>query len=109
MRAFVLLSFVALLLASRAPAEERSQIDMTKLTCKQFTEYNSENQATIMMWLEGYYTEDEDHAVIDFRKMAGDLAELLVYCGNNPTADMITAADEIMGGEDKDDSGGGGQ
>jgi hypothetical protein len=36
--------------------------------------------------------------------MAGDLAQLLVYCGNNPTTDIITASDGIMV-NDEDDSG----
>ena len=49
------------------------------------------------MWLEGYYTEEDNDAVIDFGKMAGDMAHLLIYCGANPDTDIITASDEVMG------------
>ena len=49
-----------------------------------------------MMWLEGYYTEEGDDAVIDFGKMAGDMTRLLIYCGANPETDIITASDEVM-------------
>ena len=48
-----------------------SKIEMSKLTCAQFAAYDKDNMGTIMMWLEGYYTEEDDDAVIDFGKMAG--------------------------------------
>ena len=42
---------------------EESKIEMSKLTCKQFAAYDKDNMSIIMMWLEGYYTkEDEDAA-----------------------------------------------
>ena len=63
--------------------------------------------------MQGYYTED-DQATIDFQKMAGDLAQVLIYCGNNPDADIVTATDGVMNkdedeGKDKDDSGDSGE
>jgi hypothetical protein len=51
----------------------------------------------IMMWLEGYCTDENEGAVIDFSKMAGDTAHLLVYCGHHPDDDIITAAEEVLG------------
>ena len=101
-----LFAAAALLMASPAVAAEESKVDMSKLTCKQFTAYNDDNRGLMMMWFEGYYTEDDDPAVVDFQKMAGDLAQVLIYCGNNPDADMVTATDGIMGKDDdkSDDS-----
>jgi hypothetical protein len=103
-----LVATAALLTASSVAAED-SKVDLSKLTCKQFTAYNNDNRGLVMMWFEGYYTEDDDLATIDFQKMAGDLAQVLIYCGNNPDADMVTATDGIMGkdadeGKDKDDN-----
>ena len=37
-----------------------------------------------MMWLEGYYTEEDEPATIDFGKMAGHLAKILIDCEANP-------------------------
>ena len=88
---------VALIAASSAFAADDASIDMTKLACKQFTAYDKDNAGTIMMWLEGYYTEEDDDAVIDFGKMASDMTKLLVYCADKPDTDIITAADEVMG------------
>lgn len=103
-----LVATAALLMASSVAAED-SKVDLSKLTCKQFTAYNNDNRGLVMMWFEGYYTEDDDPATIDFRKMAGDLAQVLIYCGNNPDTDMVTATDGIMSkdedeGKDKDDN-----
>jgi HdeA/HdeB family len=44
----------ALLLAVKPVLAEDSKIDMTKLTCSQFTAYDKDNMSIIMMWLEGY-------------------------------------------------------
>jgi acid stress chaperone HdeB len=103
-----LVATAALLMASSVAAED-SKVDLSKLTCKQFTAYNNDNRGLVMMWFEGYYTEDDNPATIDFQKMAGDLAQVLIYCGNNPDTDMVTATDGIMGkdedeGKDKDDN-----
>jgi len=87
----------ALLLTVKPVLAEDSKIDMSKPTCSQFTAYDKDKMSIIMMWLEGYYTEEDDDAVIDFGKMAGDTAHLLVYCGDHPDTDIIAASDEVMG------------
>ena len=37
-----------------------------------------------MMWFEGYYTEEDEPATIDFGKMAGHLTQHLIDCEANP-------------------------
>jgi hypothetical protein len=86
----------ALFSTTTAAHAEDSKIEMSKLTCAWFAAYDKDNMGTIMMWLEGYYTEEDDDAVIDFGKMAGDMTRLLIYCGANPETDIITASDEVM-------------
>ena len=48
--------------------------------------------ANIMFWLEGYYTEDDDPTTIDVAEFKSTLEKLLVYCSNNPTVEVLTAA-----------------
>jgi len=55
----------------------------------------------IMMWLEGYCTDENEGAVIDFGKMAGDTAHPFVYCGDHPDDDIITAAEEVLGTKER--------
>jgi hypothetical protein len=86
----------ALLSTMPVALADDSKIDMSKLSCAQFTAYSKDNMSVVMMWLEGYYTEEDDDPVIDFGKMGGDMTRLLIYCGANPDTDIITASDEVM-------------
>ena len=38
--------------------------------------------------------------LIDFAEFKSTLERLLVYCSNNPTVGVLTAADEVMGNGD---------
>ena len=86
----------ALLSTMSAALADDSKIDMSKLSCAQFTAYSKDNMSVVMMWLEGYYTDDDADPIIDFGKMGGDMTCLLIYCGTNPDTDIITASDEVM-------------
>jgi HdeA/HdeB family len=92
--AFLRDSSRALLLTVTPVLAEESKIEMKKLSCKQFSGYDKD---IIMMWLEGYCTDENEGAVIYFSKMAGDTAHLLVYCGDHPDDDLITAVEEVLG------------
>jgi HdeA/HdeB family protein len=71
-------------------------LDVSELTCEQFTNYNDDNKSLIMMWFEGYYTEEDEDAVIDFGKMAGHLAKLLIACQADPSQKVLDLADDAM-------------
>jgi acid stress chaperone HdeB len=87
----------ALLAVSPAKAQV---VDMSTITCADFAGRPADQMANIMFWLEGYYTEDDDPTTIDFAEFKSTLEKLLVYCGNNPTVGFLTAADEIIDGDD---------
>jgi len=98
------LVYVVLAAASLAAAPARAQvIDMSTITCADFTSRPPEQMANIMFWLEGYYTEDDDPTTIDFAEFKSTLEKLLIYCKDNPTVGVLTAADEVMGGGDNSD------
>ena len=68
MRRLLILS-VALRWGSRCrPAAE--PIDLSTVTCKKFFEYNKDNLSLLLMWLDGYYKDEDDDPIIDFDKMA---------------------------------------
>jgi acid stress chaperone HdeB len=98
------LVYVVLAAALLAAAPARAQvIDMSTVTCADFTSRPPEQMANIMFWLEGYYTEDDDPTTIDFAEFKSTLEKLLIYCKDNPTVGVLTAADEVMGGGDNSD------
>ena len=44
-------------------------VDLSTLRCKQFIELPKEPLNAITLWLDGYLTDEEESAVIDFDKM----------------------------------------
>ena len=85
--------------AALLPPGKGSGVDMSTITCADFAGA-PDQMANIMFWLEGYYTEDDEPTTIDFAEFKSTLEKLLVYCGNNPTVGFLTAADEIIDGDD---------
>ena len=76
---------------------QKQQFDLSTLTCKQFLEYNKDNMALMLMWLDGYYSEDDAPPIVDFDKMGENGKKLGEYCRTNPGHSVITAADKVMG------------
>jgi hypothetical protein len=52
MESLVVAMLAALALLAAKPVSAAEAIDVSKLSCKQFTEYNNDNRGLIMMWFE---------------------------------------------------------
>jgi hypothetical protein len=85
-----------LVLGAQPAGAAGEQFDVSELTCEQFTGYDDDNKALIMMWFEGYYTEEDEDAAIDFGKMAAHLAKLLIACQADPKQKVLDLADDAM-------------
>ena len=72
------------------------QLDLSTVSCKDFVTSDKETIGFILMWLEGYYSEQDAKPIVDFDKMKGNGGRLGDYCGKNPTHSLITAADDVM-------------
>ena len=90
---FLLGTLTAILMATATPAQK---LDLSTVTCKQFLESSKENIGLILVWLQGYWTDEDDPPILDFDKMNGDAAKLAAYCATNPTSGLITAANEVL-------------
>jgi hypothetical protein len=73
-----------LLTATPALAVDNAAIDVGELTCAQFTGYSIGDRGLILMWFEGYYTEENEPTTIDFGKVASHLTKLMIACEANP-------------------------
>ena len=93
----ILFAAALVLCAKPAFAANDSSLDVSELTCQQFTSYDDNNKGLIMMWLEGYYTEEDEPTTIDFGKMAGHLAKLLIACQADPSKKVLDLTDDAMG------------
>lgn len=86
---------VAAIMAFSAPASAQ-KLDLSTVKCKDFLESSKENIGLILMWLHGYYTDEDSAPIVDFDKMKSDGEKLGAYCATNPEAGLITAVEQVM-------------
>jgi acid stress chaperone HdeB len=93
------LTSVVLVAAGLLAAEPTNAqlVDLSTLKCKHFIELPKETVNAVTMWLDGYLTDEEDPAVVDFDKMKVEAERLLAYCGQNPEMSLMAAAENVMG------------
>ena len=93
----ILISVVAAFwLMTAAPANAQA-VDLAATKCKDFLELKQERISFILMWLDGYYTADEDPVVVDFDNAKTKAEKLNAYCAKHPTLNVITAAESVLG------------
>ena len=85
-------------LAAAMPAQAQ-KVDLSTITCKQFLDMDRSNISLILMWMAGYYADQDAPAIVDFDKMKEDATKLGDYCRENPTVGLITAAEETIAGD----------
>jgi acid stress chaperone HdeB len=75
---------------------QSQQLDMSTVKCRDFVSSSKENIALMLMWLQGYYSDQDASPIIDFDQMQKDAAKLGDYCAKNPDHSVITAAEEAL-------------
>ena len=90
---YVTLLAATLLNASPASAQV---LDLSTIKCKDFVSSAKENIGLILMWLAGYYSDEDAPPIVDFDKMKTDGQKLGEYCAKHPDDSIITAAEEVI-------------
>src|SRR6478736_1059828 len=93
MKTTLSLLFAAALSLSSMPAHA-VKWDLSTMSCKQFLESGEDNIQVVLTWMDGWYKGDEDNAIIDTDVFIENAKKFGAYCGKNPTASIVTAADE---------------
>jgi hypothetical protein len=94
---FRTLSLSALLLVVAAAASAGGQkVELASMTCKKFSMLAKDTQWTVTSWLDGYYTDEEDPAVVDVDKLKGKAEQLVSFCTENPNANLLAAAEDVL-------------
>jgi acid stress chaperone HdeB len=89
----IMVTAVALVAAGAAHAQK---LDLSTITCKQFQELKTETVSLLLMWMAGYYSDEDAPPIVDLDKMKADAQKLGEYCAKNPDAGLITAAEETI-------------
>ena len=94
--AFVVAAVLSASLAS-AHAEEKTTVDMSKLTCGQLTKLGFQDFAGLTMWLSGYYNAGIRNTVIDLYQYARAAKAVKDFCQANPRSTVMSAAERALG------------
>jgi hypothetical protein len=78
-----------------APAMAQD-LDFSKITCKEFISAPKDEITTILVWLEGFYTKENDPPIMYQAKVTKDAKALSDYCNAHNDDDVIKAADAVM-------------
>jgi acid stress chaperone HdeB len=71
--------------------------DLAAIKCKEFLALKQDRIGSILLWLDGYYTADEDPVVVDFERARTKAEKLGAYCAQHPTLSLIAAAENVLG------------
>ena len=89
--------FLAAVLLALTGMSRAQQLDLSTVKCSEFVNIDKETISLILMWLEGYYNDEETKPIVDFDQMQKNRKNLGEYCDKNPAHSLITAADQVIG------------
>ena len=78
-------------------ARAQVTIDVSKITCDQFTGYKITNPQNIAIWLSGYHSGKRGNTILDTQKLAADTRMLQDYCLRNPQVPVMQAVETLLG------------
>jgi acid stress chaperone HdeB len=91
----VIAAIVAATVLVATPAAAQ-KLDLSTVKCKEFIGSGKENIRLVLMWMTGYYADQDASPIVDFDKMRADAEKLGDYCNKNPDHGLITAAEEVF-------------
>jgi acid stress chaperone HdeB len=91
----VAISLVAASLVTMTPAAAQ-KLDLSTVTCKQFLDSGERTMSMVLMWITGFFTDEDESPVVDFDKLKTDAGKLTDYCKKNPTTNLMSAAEEVL-------------
>ncbi|MBO4334779.1 MAG: hypothetical protein J5846_02965 [Desulfovibrio sp.] len=89
--AFALLALLGMPLAASAANE----VDMAKVSCKEFLGGGDESISTMLVWIDGYMSAKSDNTVMSnawMEKLGGHLGQ---YCSKNPAKTIMDAIEAM--------------
>jgi HdeA/HdeB family len=84
---------LSVLIMSSASAQD---LDFSKIKCKDFISAPKDQIGTILAWMEGYYTKENDPPIMHADKTVKDAKALSAYCNEHGDDDIIKAAEKVM-------------
>jgi acid stress chaperone HdeB len=98
MKLLALAAFGLILVSNIAsPAAAQVTIDVSKITCDQFSGYKVTSPDNIAIWLNGYHSGKRDSTIVDTQNLQENVKKLITYCIRNPKIPVMQAAETVLG------------
>jgi acid stress chaperone HdeB len=93
---------VGLIVALEIVPAARAQVtlDVSKITCEQYTGYKVTNPQNIAIWVSGYYHGKRGNTTLDTQGLVANAKKLRDYCRRNPQT-LVMQAVETLSGTDR--------
>jgi len=93
-------ALIALFLAAflPVPADAQVTLDVSKITCDQFTGYKITDPRNIALWLSGYYNGKKNNTILEPQKLTSNIDKLTQYCLTNPKVIVMKAVEKLFEG-----------
>ena len=90
------LTLLVTLIALAAAPARAERLDLSALKCKDYLARAADAKRELLMWLEGYYSEENASPVLDFDKIKLDGEKIADFCTKNPNESLINSAEKIL-------------
>jgi hypothetical protein len=81
-------------IATAAPACAQVAVEMSEITCKQFTDYDPETKDFVANWMRGFFSAKKNLTVVESRYVKRNTEKVLRYCKKVPKASLVTAIEK---------------
>ena len=95
----IIVAAAALMVSPAFAADEVLQL--STMTCKQFSDAPKDSIGVILTWMMGYLQDSDEPAEINFTKMEDLGKKLKTYCDKNPSHALTTALDKVTDEDSK--------
>jgi len=92
----LLLTLALMAAATTSAFATEQKIDLSAMTCRDFTASDQAKNTLILAWFLGFYGEEEDPQVIDLAKLEAARAQFTDFCKQQPNFRMTVAAEGIL-------------
>jgi len=90
-----------LLFGAVPSAQAQVTLDVSKITCDQFTGYKITNPQNIAIWLSGYYSGKRDSTLVETQTLVANAKKLRDYCVRNPQTPVMRAVETLFSPDKK--------
>jgi acid stress chaperone HdeB len=98
-RAAIVVSGLMFALAAAPTARAQVTLDVSKITCEQYTGHKITNAQNIAIWLSGYYHGKHGDTTLQTQQLIANAKKLRDYCFRNPQTLVMNAIEQFSGGE----------